>query len=766
MISFKDRLIILDGAMGTTLSAMGLPATPDVNLISPDAVESIHLDYIKTGIDIIEANTFSATELSFSNFEEINVRAIQIAKKAVAKSGRSDVRIAGSIGATGKMVKPVGIMEFEDAVAVFRNQISLLIREGVDLLIIETMDDILEAKAALLAAKECSEEIGIIETMTFSDGERTSTGTPPETAAVVLDSLGADVIGVNCSFGPEGLVNVVRRMRRVTKKPIIAQANAGLPRFENRKTVYPVDPVRYAELAEKLVEAGASYIGGCCGTDKGHIEALVKKFRDRKPVQIPETVPLIISSRSKWVEFGDAPVIIGERINFIANKELRNSDSGIIRECIKQHDAGADAVDVNLGSDENRAVEVIDLISGKTDIPVVLDCQTPEHVEKVARRYPGLMLLNSISGENEKMEKLLPIAKKYGLPFVGLCVDDKGIKKEVKTKLQLADKIIEKAAGYGIESTKIIIDPLTLSVSTDVSASLNTLKAIEKIENHTILGISNISSGMPQRALLNQTFSALAVRAGCSALIVNPLDAELIYSLFSSSLLSARDPEAKRYLRYFSSAEKQIEFDNPLEQAIFEGDNEKAESIVVELLETQNGTEIVNNYIIPSLKRVGKFFNNRKIFLPQLISSAQTVQNIMRIIQEKITREGGIVTKKSRILIATVKGDIHDIGKNLVSLILENHSYEVKDMGVDVDSKEIVKEALSWGADVIALSSLMTITMANMQEVIDILKEKSVTLPVIIGGAAISKKYAESIGALYGKDAIDAVQTISELTGK
>ncbi|MFC2061904.1 homocysteine S-methyltransferase family protein [Elusimicrobiota bacterium] len=763
----SGEIVFLDGAMGTNLDKRGVCSTPISNLKDPGAVKDILKGFIEAGSNIIETNTFSATEARFKDYRKINRLGVRIARQAVEESGKKRVKIAGCVGPTGKMVKPVGSLDFEEAVGIFKSQIKILSDEKVDLLIIETMDDISEMRAALIAAKETAPSLNIIATMTFSEGNYTSTGTPPEVAAAVMDSLGASVLGVNCSFGPEGLIEVVKRMRRVTAKPIAVQANAGIPVLKDGKTIHPYGPREYAGLVKKLVKEGAGYIGGCCGTTQEHIRYLVKELKDLKPGSTPGDIPLMITSRSRWTEFGEFPVIIGERINLIAHPELKQGNSKIINEGLRQMNAGAQALDVNLGRDEEKTWEVVELISRKVDLPVVLDSQSSVQVEKVARRYPGVMLLNSISGEKKKLDKLLPLAKKYGFPFVGLCLDDKGVPKTVQGKLRVCRNIFKRARAIKINPDHIVVDPLTLAVSADIDSAKNTLKAVSEMKNNTILGVSNVSSGLPQRAVLNQIFSAMAVQSGCSALIVNPLDADLIYSIHASALLSARDKKAVNYLRYFSPQEAAFTFKNALSQSILEGDKEKAVKETRKLVNSSmSDLKIINKYIVPALDKVGENFSNRRVFLPQLIESAKVARIAMEMIQKKIVSRGEVVKSKGKILIATVKDDIHDIGKNLVTMMLKNHSYDVEDMGVDVDPEKIVIEAKKWGADIIALSSLMTTTINNMGAVMKSLKKRKVNIPVLIGGAAVTAKYAESIGAHYAKDAVEAVKAAGVLLEK
>ncbi len=757
-----SKITLLDGAMGTALASANRDPSCASSLKNPEIVEEITSEYIESGARIVETCTFSATSVKYGNFKEINRRAVEIAKKAVSKTSKK-VRIAGSVGPVGKMVKPIGDMEFEDAVRAFSRQMEVLRSSGVDLFIIETMDDISQMRAALIAAKEIAPGLDVIATMTFSEDGRTSTGTPPEVAAVVMDRLGADVVGVNCSYGPEGLYGVVKAMREATSKPICVQANAGVPINENGKTVYPMTPQEYAVRCRELVRAGASYIGGCCGTTGEYIRFLREKIGDIKPPPPVKNTPFIITSRTDWIEFGNYPIIIGERINFLAHPEIKDSNELIVREAIKQRNAGAGALDVNLGRDEERTAEVIELLSSRVNLPLVLDSQNPEAVEAAARIYPGVLLLNSISAEKKKMKSLLPLAKKYGMPFIGLCVSDEGVPSESSGKIRVAEKILKRAEKEGIPSSDVVIDPVTFSISTDTSSAVKTLEALRRTDSRTVLGISNVSSGFPQKAVLNQTYSSLAVASGCSALIANPLDTDLIYSVRAAALLSGRDLNGDEYIKYFSPSKEAFKFENPLSQAVLEGGSSLAAQEAEKLLKTNEPLKIINEYIIPALDKVGGLYSERVLFLPQLIQSAKACENSMALLEKELQKRGGM-RARGRVVIATVKGDIHDIGKNLVSLILKNHSYEVRDLGVDVDSETIVREARSFNADIVALSSLMTTTMDRMKEVSSIIREQGLNIPILVGGAAVTSKFAESIGARYAPDAVEAVRVAEKLT--
>ena len=756
-----ERVVFLDGAMGTSLAAAGCDPTPLSNLENPETVKKITGEFIAAGSVIVQANTFSATPFKFKDYERINSEGVRIARSAVESSGKSNVRVAGSVGPTGKMVIPVGELGFEEAVDLFSRQIRVLSEEGAELLIIETMDDIQEMRAALIAAAETAPSLDIIATMTFSGAGRSSTGTPPESAAAVMDALGASVIGVNCSFGPGGLEEVIRRMRPFTRKPLAAQANAGIPKIEGDRTVFPLGPGEYAEGVLRLAEAGASVLGGCCGAGPGYIREVVKRLKDFSVPPPPEEVPPVITSRTGWVSFAQAPVIIGERINLISRPELAGSSTALAGEARRQVEAGAEALDVCPGKHEDRTEEIVGILSEKTSAPLVLDSQNPRAVEAAARVYPGLFLLNSIPGEKKKMDELIPLAEKYGMPFIGLCTDERGVASTHERKLEIAEKIIT-YAGKHIDENKVIIDPVVLAVSSDTASASLTLKALGKLGRRSLLGISNVSSGMPQRALLNQVFASLAVKEGVSALIVNPLDADLVYAVYAAALLSGRDPGGRRYLDFFSPGEEDFKFTDPLSQALIDGDAEAGVSEAEKrIAEKQDPLEIINTAVLPALEKAGELYERRVYFLPQLISTARCAEKVLGVLESNIPPETR--TPEKKVLIATVEGDIHDIGKNLVALMLRNHSCRVLDLGVDVPAGKIIEEARRFGADLIALSALMTNTASRMAETAALIKSGNLDIPLLIGGAAVTEKFASGIGARYSQDAVSAVKTAGEI---
>ncbi len=759
----KQKITFLDGGMGTSLAKLGKDSSALSNLTNPDAVKKIHLEFIQSGADIIQTNTFSANPAIYrKDYKKLISEGVKLARKAVAESG-CKVTIAGSIGPTGKMVSPIGTLDFEEAVNIFKKAAGTFYDAGVDTFIIETFDDISEMRAALIGLGEAVPDARVFASMTFSSGDRTSTGTPAEAAAIAMDALGADVIGVNCSFGPEGLAGVVKKMRRYTKKPLMAQPNAGLPDVSKGTMVYPENPVDFASKCRQLVKAGASFIGGCCGTSPDHIASLKKIMKDICPSSPPESVPAAITSRTSFTVFGEFPVIIGERINFTARPELATSEAKVVAEGLKQKKAGALALDVNLGSNEERTLETVMAVERRVSLPVVLDSHNAAEIEKTVRRYPGVLLLNSISAEKEKMKALFPIVKKYGLPFIALCVSDKGVPSAISGKLKIAELLLKRAREEKIPEGKILVDPVVLAASSDTSSAYKTLRAIEKISANTVIGVSNVSGGMPQRALLNQALSTLAVYCGASALIADPMDADLVYIFHASALLSGRDTNALNYTGYFAPGSEKFSFDNLLSQAVFEGSREEASRLSRMADRDTDPIEIIEKQIAPALDRVGKEYSEKRLFLPQLVESARSAEAAVEEIEKYMKAGGSERKKKGTIVIATVKGDIHDIGKNLVTLLLKNSSFNVVDMGVDVDSARIVDEAVKRGAHIIALSALMTTTMESMKEVKRILDSRKLKIPVLVGGAAVTEKFAAGIGAFYAKDAVKAVKAAENI---
>ncbi len=750
--------------MGTSLAKRGKDSSALSNLQNPKDVREIHGEFIRAGADIIQTNTFSANPAIFKkDYKKLISAGVKLARKAVADSGRKKLTVAGSIGPTGKMVSPVGKLDFEETVNIFKKTARAFYDAGIDTLIIETFDDISEMRAALIGAREAADGFKIFASMTFSSGDRTSTGTPAEAAAAVMDALGADVIGVNCSFGPEGLADAVKKIRAYTSKPVMAQPNAGLPDISKGTMVYPENPADFAAKCRGLVKAGASFIGGCCGTSPAHIAALKKTVKNITPPPAPGRVPAVITSRTSFTVFGDFPVIIGERINFTARPELASSEAKIAAEGLKQKKAGALALDINLGRHEEKTLESVMAVERRTSLPVVLDSQNAAEVEKAARRYPGVLLLNSISAEKEKMDSLFPVVKKYGLPFIALCVSDRGVPGTIKGKIKIARSLLKRAREEGISKDKILVDPVVLAASSDTSSAYKTLRAIENISANTVIGVSNVSGGLPQRALLNQALSALAVYCGASALIVDPMDTDLVYMFYASSLLSGRDKRALNYTGYFAPGSEKFSFDNPLSQAIFEGSREEAVRLARLAVKDMSPFEIIEKLIAPALDRVGAEYSEKRIFLPQLVESARSAEAAVEEVERHIKSGKSEIKKKGTIVIATVKGDIHDIGKNLVALLLKNSSFDVIDMGVDIDSKKIVNEAVKRKADIVALSSLMTTTMHSMKEVKQLIDSKKLKIPVLVGGAAVTEKFASQIGAFYAKDAVKAVKAAEDI---
>ncbi|MGM0568633.1 MAG: homocysteine S-methyltransferase family protein [Elusimicrobiota bacterium] len=762
----RKEIKFLDGGMGTSLSMRGKDSSPLSNIENPADVIDIHRGFIQAGSDIIETNTFTANPYNYKNYRRLIKEGVNLAQKAVGLSKRKDIRIASSIGPISELVAPLGKLEFEDAVDIFKKTSKAFFNSGLNLIILETMDDILQMRAALIGIREVNPHAEIFATMTFSDSGRTTTGTPAEAAAAAMDALGADVIGANCSFGPRGLYSTLKRMRKVTRKPLMVQPNAGLPQIKNGSQVYTQGPDVFAHRCDGFPSTGVSYIGGCCGTGAEHIAALKRKLKNASVSLPPKKIPLIISSRTSFTRLGDFPVIIGERINFSARPRLRESEEKVVAQGLKQKKARAAALDVNMGSHEEKTLDTVLALERRVGLPVVLDSQNAGEVEKAARRYPGVLLLNSVPGEKEKMDSLFPVVRKYGLPFIALCVRDKDVPRSAEDKLSAAKSLLKRASKEGIDTERALVDPLVLTLSSDPMSAFQTLKALEELKLKSVLGVSNVSSSLPQRALLNQVFSSLAVYCGVSALIADPLDSDLVYSLYASALLSGRDRGASEYLKFFSPASEELSFSHPLSRAIFEGSPKAAADYALQAMQKTPPLEVVETLIAPALDIVGQQYSQKKIFLPQLIQAARSCEKAMEEVEKKLKSFGGKRKIKGRIVIATVKDDIHDIGKNLVTLLLKNSSFEVIDLGVDVSSERIVSEAIKREADIIALSALMTNTMRRMEEVRELLDKKNTDIAVLAGGAAVTGSYAKSIGASYASDAVKAVKEAERIVSK
>lgn len=781
----KKQVLVMDGAMGTMLQSMGMRpgACPEeLNLSNPELIQKIHRLYVNAGAMILDTNTFGGNRIKLKDFGlekrvyDINYAGIRNAKKA------SDgiAYVAGSIGPTGKFLEPVGDLSFEEAVDIFKEQAKAIVDAGADLIAIETMMDIREFKAAIIGVRECS-DIPILAMMTFNEDLRTVLGTPGEVTAVVAEGLGVDVVGANCSVGPEKLFEVIKGMSRVTSLPLIMQANAGVPKFIDNKTCYPATPQDMAEYVADAVAVGARIIGGCCGTTPEHIKAIseaVKKLPFKLELKKGQR-SFKVASRTRVVlqTLQSMPVIVGERINPTGKerftRELREGNTLYIREeAQKQSQHGAGILDINVSAalvDEKSMMQkAIFAVNTVCESPIMIDSPDPEVIETGLLAVDGKPIVNSITGERKKMDAILPLVKKYGGCVIGLTIDEKGIPESAKVRVKIAERILKTADDYGISRENVLIDALTLAVGAQKGMPVETLKTIQALHDmgaFTILGVSNISFGMPARHYLNSAFLAMAIASGLDCAIINPLDESTMGIFYASALLAGRDTGSQFYVKKYSQGQERVvkksseaDIMEQIKSAIVNGHEESIVNIIEEALrQGKTPVDISQSAIVPALESVGKDFGAGRIFLPQVMLSAEVVKKGFERLKQELKADKR--QKIARIVFATVEGDVHDIGKNIVIAMLENYGFEVIDLGKNVPSKKILEIAKEEKPDMIALSALMTTTMVKMQEVIELLKKDRIKIKVAVGGAAVTEEFAERIGAdIYAKDAVSAVQ--------
>ncbi|MBK5243299.1 homocysteine S-methyltransferase family protein [Clostridium sp.] len=779
-----NKFLIFDGAMGTMIQKYGLKQgeLPECyNILYPDLIGKIHSEYINAGCNVITTNTFGANRYKLKNtgysVEQVIKAAVKIAKK-VSK----DNYVALDISSIGQLMEPCGTLSFEEAYDAFAEQVKVGRDAGVDLILIETMSDIYEAKAAILAAKENS-NLPIICTMTFQEDGRTLTGTDPLTMVNVLQGLGVSALGINCSLGPKEIIPIVKEIVKYSKVPIIVQPNAGLPKFVKGETVFDVEAEEFTSYLKIIAQLGVTILGGCCGTTPIHIKALKELLDTLQPVARNIKSITAVSSDCQTVILGNGVKIIGERINPTGKKKLKealktNNMDYILNEAIDQRDAGAHILDVNVGlpeiDEKTIMVKAIKEIQSVVNLPLQIDSVRADVIEAAARSYNGKPLINSVNGKEKVMQEIFPIVKKYGGCVIGLTLDDSGIPSKAEDRFKIAQKIVRTAKEYGICKEDIIIDCLVLTASAQQSDVQETIKAVklvkEKLDVKTILGISNVSFGLPNRALLNRTFLTVALGVGLDASILNPLDKEMVDTISAFNVLWNHDKQSKHYIgRYLGTSShasviEKIE-NKDLKKAIIDGLKDEAKGITKELLKEFNGMYIVDNYLIPSLDVVGKKFETGEMFLPQLIQSAETVKKIFEIIKDSITlgetEEANI--SKGKIILATVKGDVHDIGKNIVKILLQNYGFDVIDLGKDVPIEIVVAAVKEHKVKLVGLSALMTTTVRSMEETITALRENELHCKVFVGGAVLNEEYAGMIKAdWYAKDVREAVKIAQE----
>ena len=800
MMNIKNELhngvLLFDGATGTMLQKEGLKGSecPETwNLTKADVVKDVHMAYIDAGAQVVTTNTFGANRVKLKEYglendvDKINIQAVKIAKEA----SMGDVLVAASVGPTGKFIEPVGDLSFDDAVNIFSQQVSALERGGADILLVETMMDIKELKAAVIAARDAT-SLPVFATMTFESNMRTLLGTTPEVFGVVARSLGVSAIGANCSLGIEGIYNTLERLRQVVDLPLIANPNAGIPVLEGEETLFPATPEEMAKWAPSLLELGVRIVGGCCGTTPEHIRKMgdeVREFTAKNPLaDIYKPVKGgAVASRSSYVFFGQGnrPLLVGERINPTGRKklgeEILEGKTALIRkEAISQVEDGADILDVNIGVpnvDEPLFIKkAVFAVNDNCKAPVIIDSSNHSAIEEGLKAVDGKAVVNSVNGEEKSLLVILPLVKKYGASVIGLTLDEAGIPAMAEGRFKIAEKILKMALSYGIHKDDIIIDCLALTVSASQDAAKETLKAIRMVKERlgvsTILGVSNVSFGLPNREVINASFLEMAIGAGLDMAIVNPHNSRIMEGYHASLLLKGFDPGAERFIKRFKAEgeavlsdieEEDGDIGKKLFRAIVNGDKDRIEAFVAEALsQGLRPLDISNDALIPGLEEVGRRFDKNIYFLPQVMLSAETMKKAFNILKKEL--KGEKRRCPGRILMATVEGDVHDIGKNIVSTLLENHGFEVIDLGKNVPADRILDEALKHDVDVVGLSALMTTTVMMMKDVIKTLKENGVKTFTIVGGAVVTQEFAESIGAdIYASDAMDAVRKLKAL---
>lgn len=777
LISNKEH-VILDGGMGTMLQSSGLEigGVPELlNITNPELLVSIHKKYIEAGADIIYTNTFGANSYKMKDtgysIEELISSAIENAKKAAEGT---DVLIALDVGPIGQLLEPTGTLSFEKAYDIFKQIV--IAGKSADVIVFETMTDLLEIKAAVLAAKE-NTSLPIMCTMTFEKNMRTFTGCGVSNMALTLEGLGVDAIGVNCSLGPDELLPVVKEMAGWTTLPLIVKPNAGLP--DPVTNEYNILPDEFAGYMCDMADIGVKIFGGCCGTTPDYIRVLCKKLNGRKYVHRKVSVPAAVCSASETIIINQ-PRIIGERINPTGKKKfkeaLKNHDIDyILNQAIEQTHAGAEILDVNVGlpeiDEKSMMVDAVKAIQGITDVPLQLDSTIPEVLEAALRIYCGKPIVNSVNGEDDSLNTILPLVKKYGASVVGLTLDKNGIPKSADKRFDIAVKILNKAMEYGIPKENVFIDCLTLTASAEQDGVIETLNAVKRVKNElglkTVLGVSNISFGLPNRELINHTFLALALENGLDLPIINPNISAMSGTVRAYRLLKSIDKNSREYIEAYnkeqgnkekSSTDTNEKKNVSLEYAIENGLKNDGARITKELLNSIEPMDIVNKYLIPALDKAGDEFEKGKIFLPQLILSAEVAQAAFGVIKDYISSNSDESVSKGIIVIATVKGDIHDIGKNIVKVLLENYGYTVIDLGKDVDYQAVVDAVKKYDAKLVGLSALMTTTLVSMEKTIELIHENNLDCKIMVGAAVLTPEYAIHIGAdYYSKDAKESV---------
>lgn len=783
----KNNIVYLDGGMGTLLQKSGLQPgeLPERwNISHPEVIKEIHKSYYDSGSNIVNTNTFGANSLKFGTDElsEIIYHAVKNADEArKASSGKQEKFIALDVGPTGKLLKPLGDLDFEDAVKAFAEVISLGVKYGVDLITIETMNDSYETKAAVLAAKENS-DLPIIVTNAYGENGRLMTGADPAVMAAMLEGMGVDAIGANCSLGPKQLMGVMDELLKYCSVPVAFKPNAGLPKSDGKVTYYDVDAEEFAQDIKLAVANGVRIVGGCCGTTPEYIKKVCELTRDMRPKEIEKKTYSVCTSYNKAVFFGEKPILIGERINPTGKKRfkqalLENDIGYILQEAVNQQTKGVHVLDVNVGlpgiDEAQMLTNSVCELQCVTDLPLQIDSSDPVAMESALRRYNGKAMINSVNGKEENLNAIFPLVKKYGGFVVALTLDEKGIPSTVDGRMKIARKILLTAALYGINKKDIIFDPLAMTVSADKMSAVTTLETVKKITEqlgcNTSLGVSNVSFGLPSRDLVNAAFFTTAMENGLSAAIMNPYSERMMEAYYSFNVVKGLDENCMDFINFASQQEVQPtakqESSLTLKEAIEKGLKEKASEITTAMLGNSAPLDIVNAHVIPALDNVGKRFEEKKLFLPQLLMSAEAAKASFEVIKATMSADGSSV-KKGSIVIATVHGDIHDIGKNIVKLLLENYGYNVIDLGKNVPPETVLRAVTDNHAPLVGLSALMTTTVPAMEETVKLIKENAPWCKTVVGGAVLTQDYADKIGAdKYAADAMETVRYAESVIG-
>ena len=813
------EILFFDGGTGSVLQGQGLKPgeLPETwNTLFPEKIINLHYEYFCAGANIVKTNTFGAYASKFSKDElsSVIINAVKNACSARDKfyaenpNSEQNCFIVFDIGPCGKLLKPMGDLDFEDAVELFKETLRIGVQQNVDGILIETMNDSYETKAAVVAAKEVRCECGkcdlpIFVTNVYDTECHLLTGANPETMVAILEGLGVDAIGLNCSLGPEQMKTVVPRLVAAASVPVIVNPNAGLPRVVDGKTVYDVNAEKFALYMEEIADMGAAFLGGCCGTTPAYIKAVTEKLKNKEIVPVEIKNKTVVTSYNQAVEIGgnNSPVLIGERINPTGKKKfkqaLRDKDIPyIIHQGLEQESAGAKILDVNVGlpeiDEKEMMVQVMTELQGVTSLPLQIDTSSAEVLEAALRRYNGKALVNSVNGKEEVMAAVFPIVKKYGGVVVALTLDETGIPETSEGRIKIAQKIIATAEKYGIAKKDIIVDALTMAVSSDINAAKATLETVKNMtENgiNTTLGVSNISFGLPNREIVTSTFFALALENGLSCAIMNPLSVEMKKIFYSFCLLKGQDKDCMNYINFSADYDNSKEVMVPvasvtdvkksennlkdefavgtLQYAIIHGLKEDSAKITGELLNEFEAVEIINSKLIPGLDFVGKRFEEKTMYLPQLLMAAEAAKSAFDKIKNYLEATGKKGSSKGKVVIATVHGDIHDIGKNIVKVLLENYDFTVIDLGKDVPPEVIVQKCKDENVKVVGLSALMTTTVPAMKKTIELLRKELPDVKVCVGGAVMTQEYSDSIGADYfAKDAMATVNFAQSLLVK